>query len=158
MVESEKDPLGRLIYDTAQDIRNIAERYLCPFDLTVEQMHLLKNLTMDSGVTQKTLGAITNKTPANLTRLLDRLEGKTLIERRSDPGDRRAYLVFLTEKGMNLIKDIHDSFQEFSSSLHSGITDDMQQIVRTCLERMRVNIERMNRELKKNTLQNQVNP
>ncbi len=152
MTTCTEESLGRLIYDTAQEMRNIAEKYLYPFDMTMEQMHLLKHMSIDNGMTQKALGLIVNKTPANLTRLLDRLESKTLIERRADPGDRRAYLVFLTEKGTNLVKDLHDTFQGLSSNLVNGITEEMQQIVKICLKTMSANIERMNKEFKRNTL------
>ena len=147
-----EESLGRLIYQTAQDIHNMAEKILYPYDLTVEQMHLLKNMSVDKGITQKALGGMVNKTPANLTRILDRLEAKALIMRRPDASDRRAYLVFLTAKGMALVKDVHKTFQSFSDSMLSGINDEMQQLVRTGLKMMVENIEHMTLELKKDPL------
>ena len=48
-----EESLGRLIYHTAQDLRKMAEKILYPYDLTVEQMHLLKNMSVDAGITQK---------------------------------------------------------------------------------------------------------
>jgi len=145
-----EEALGRLIYDTAQDIRNISERYLYPFDLTVEQMHLLKKLSTDCGMTQKSLGSVVKKTPANLTRILDRLEGKLLIERRPDPGDRRVYLVFLTAKGKTLVQNVYDTFQDFSTKLLRGIDEEMQQVVRMCLKKMKTNMAQVDKELKRN--------
>jgi DNA-binding MarR family transcriptional regulator len=145
----EEEPIGRLVYYTAQDIRNMAEKILYPYDLTLEQMHLLKNLPLKSGITQKALGSIINKAPANLTRMLDRLETKTLIIRKPDPGDRRAYLIFLTDKGMDLTKQVHDTFQTFSSQLLQGIDLETQQTVRTCLNKMTQNIEQMALKFKK---------
>jgi DNA-binding MarR family transcriptional regulator len=149
MTLCKNEPLGRLIYYTAQDIRNMAEKILQPFDLTVEQMHLLKYMSVDTGLTQKGLGAMVNKSPANLTRILDRLEMKALIIRQPDPGDRRVYLVFLTDKGIALMQQVHETFQSFSSAMLQGISDEMQQIVKACLESMRVNIERMTLESEK---------
>jgi DNA-binding MarR family transcriptional regulator len=144
---SQEAPLGRRIYDTAQDIRNIAQRILNPYDLTVEQMHLLKNMSLDTGITQKALGDLVNKSPANLTRILDRLEMKALIARKPDPGDRRAYLVFLTASGMALVKDVEETFQNFSVRLMRGISDETVQIVTTCLKTISANIEQMTLEL-----------
>lgn len=146
-----EDSLGRLIYHTAQDIRKIAEKILYPYDLTVEQMHLLKNMSVDKGITQKALGGMVNKTPANLTRILDRLETKALILRRPDVSDRRFYLVLLTDKGMSLVKDVYETFQSFSDKLLHGMSDEMQQLVRACLEIMGQNIDQMTLELKKDT-------
>jgi DNA-binding MarR family transcriptional regulator len=144
-----EETLGRLIYHTAQDIRNMAEKILQPYDLTVEQMHLLKNLSVNAGITQKALGGMVNKTPANLTRMLDRLEMKSLIVRRPDPGDRRVYLVFLTDRGSALVIDVYETFQQFSIRMLKGIGDEMQQQVGSCLKTMATNIELMTVELKK---------
>jgi DNA-binding MarR family transcriptional regulator len=144
-----EDSLGRHIYHTAQDIRKMAEKILYPYDVTVEQMHLLKNISVDVGITQKALGGIVDKTPANLTRILDRLEAKALILKRTDSSDRRVYLVFLTDKGMSLVEDVHETFQSFSERILRGINEEMQQMVRSCLEIMGQNIEQMTLELKK---------
>jgi DNA-binding MarR family transcriptional regulator len=146
-----EESLGRLIYQTAQDIHNMAEKILYPYDLTVEQMHLLKNMSVDTGITQKALGEMVNKSPANLTRILDRLETKALIIRQPDLSDRRVYLVFLTDKGLALVKDVHETFQSFSDRMLRGISDEMQQLVRTCLKIMGENIEQMTLELQKDT-------
>jgi DNA-binding MarR family transcriptional regulator len=147
-----EESLGRLIYHTAQDLRKMAEKILYPYDLTVEQMHLLKNMSVDTGMTQKTLGGVVNKTPANLTRILDRLEAKALIMRRPDSTDRRVYLVFLTDKGMALVTDVQETFQSFSDRMVRGIGDEMQQLVRACLRKMAENIEQMTLELQKDTV------
>ncbi|MFH2090904.1 MAG: MarR family transcriptional regulator [Pseudomonadota bacterium] len=148
----EDEPIGRLIYFTARDIHKMAEKILSPYDLTVEQMHLLKNMSVESGLTQKALGQLVIKTPANLTRILDRLEIKTLIVRKPDSRDRRAYLVFLTDKGMDLVQQVHATFQRFSNQLLLGITPEMQKTVRTCLKTMVKNIEQMTLESKQETL------
>ena len=89
MIAFKEEPLGRRIYYTAQDIRNMVEKILQPYDLTVEQMLLLKNMSVDTGITQKALGGMVNKTPANLTRKLDRLEMKSLIVRQPEDNGRK---------------------------------------------------------------------
>jgi DNA-binding MarR family transcriptional regulator len=147
-----EESLGRLIYHTAQDIRKMAEKILYPYDITVEQMHLLKNMSIDAGLSQKTLGGIVGKTPANLTRILDRLETKALILRRPDRVDRRAYLVFLTDKGMALVKDVDEMFQSISDRIVRGISIEMQRQVRICLDKIGENIEKMTVEFKKDSL------
>ena len=136
-------PLGRLIYSTARDIHTMAEKILTPHGLTVEQMHLLKNVTSKNGMTQKMLGSAVDKTPANLTRILRRLETKDLIVRRPESGDRRENLVFLTGKGRDLVKDVHETFQLFSARMFNGISDETQRTVRSCMEKMQRNIKEM---------------
>jgi len=43
--------------------------------------------------------------PSGLTRLVDRLAAKGLVERRSDPEDARAALAYLTSKGRTVVRE-----------------------------------------------------
>ncbi|NNF47352.1 MAG: MarR family transcriptional regulator [Desulfofustis sp.] len=72
------------------------DRFLKPFDLTTEQLHLLKNLERQQGRTEREIGAATGKSAAITTRILDMLEKKNLIVRQENPEDRRSQLVLLT--------------------------------------------------------------
>ena len=88
MASCQTNSVGRLIYLTSQTMRNHVERVLKPFDLTGEQAHLLKNMDITRGRSQNELCELAGKNPANITRILDRLEKKELIVRRENPDDR----------------------------------------------------------------------
>jgi DNA-binding MarR family transcriptional regulator len=148
MNQPDQKTLGRMIYFMAQDIKNLAERVLAPYDLTLEQFQTLKVLSPTSGMTQRQLGLAINKNPANMTRILDRLEAKSLTVRQQDPADRRAYLIFLTDKGSALLDMVMVVFDRFSASVHEGLTGEMKQTTRKVLERMASNVERMAADLK----------
>lgn len=141
------ESLGRRIYLTAQDIKNFAEKLLQPYDLTIEQFHILKQLSRDSGLTQRELGNIVNKTPANITRILDRLETKRLIIRQNSKKDRRSTCVFLTDTGNTLINDVFATFESFSSQLTEGINQDEQQKMKAILDKIARNIQYMSQNL-----------
>lgn len=145
----DQQPLGRMIYFMAQDIRNIAEKVLAPYELTLEQFQTFKILSQNTGITQRQLGKETNKSPANMTRILDRLEMKSLIVRQADTNDRRVYLVFLTGKGQSLLKDVMEVFEQFSLQLHEGISKEMQEITKATLGIMSANITKMTAGVKK---------
>jgi DNA-binding MarR family transcriptional regulator len=145
----DEQPLGRMIYFMAQEIRNLAERVLAPYDLTLEQFQTLKTLSPTTGMTQRQLGLAINKNPANMTRILDRLEAKSLTMRQPDPEDRRAYLVFLTEKGRELLNEVKDVFAEFSAGVHKGISKEMKQTTRNVLGIMAANVAKMSAAQKK---------
>ena len=149
MARCDEEPLGRIIYYLAQDIRNLAEKVLAPYKLTVEQFQTLKILSPDTGLTQRQLGQETNKNPANMTRILDRLEAKSLIARRTDPNDRRVYLVCLTGKGQSLLNDVMGVVERFSARLHKGINTEMDQMARKVLKIMAANIAAMSAGLEK---------
>ena len=140
---TDTEPLGRLIYLTAQEIKNFAEKLLKPYDLTLEQFHLLKHMSQDSGMSQRRLGDLVNKTPANITRILDRLEQKNLIIRRSNPEDRRGTHVFLTIQGSRLLEEVFTIFESFSSQLTHGTTEKEQLIAKNVLNKIGRNIKSM---------------
>jgi DNA-binding MarR family transcriptional regulator len=150
MTECREDSLGRLIYFTAQDMTNFAEKILKPYALTLEQFHLLKNIDIDSGISQRQLGEVANKTPANMTRMLDRMEAKSLVVRQADPADRRASLVYLTAKGQALVVEVFGEFNSYSTGMLLGIDEAEQQIAREVLSKMAANVQAMTEELAKN--------
>ncbi len=67
-----EESLLQLISMTAQVMRSFADQWLKKYDLTLEQLHALKRMDLELGQTQSTLCSVTGKSPANITRLLDR--------------------------------------------------------------------------------------
>ena len=137
------EPLGRLIYDAAQDIKNFAEKILKPCGLTLEQFHLLKNMSREAGMSQRELGDLVNKSPANITRILDRLESKSLVKRLDNPEDRRTTVVLLTTRGEAQVQEGSSIFESFSSDLTGGITNNEQEMTRRVLAKLRSNLQSM---------------
>lgn len=141
------DPVCRLIYFTAQDMKNFAEKILSPYDFTIEQLHLLKHMSTETALSQRELGAIANKTAGNMTRILDRLEAKELIERRDNPQDRRASLVFLTAKGRKQVEKALEVFNSFTDTFLKGVSKEEEQVVRTALSKIQHNIQQMSEKI-----------
>jgi len=113
--------LMHLIVVTAQVMRNSADQWLKKYDVTMEQLHVLKQMDLDSGQTQNTLCSLTGKSAANITRLLDRLENKNYVIRRKNPEDRRASLVYLTKEGNRLREEVLDGFDTMRRELLADI-------------------------------------
>ena len=148
MAGYDEQPVGRMIYFMAQDIRNLAERILAPHDLTLEQFQTLKALSPTTGITQRQLCLAIKKNPANMTRILDRLEAKGFISRQQAPQDRRAYLVLLTKSGSLMMEEVDGVFEKFSAGIHQGLTAEMKRTTRKLLAIMAANAERMTAALK----------
>ena len=142
------ESLSRLIYETAQDIKNFAERILKPYGLTLEQFHLLKNMSAEVGMSQRELGDLVNKSPANITRILDRLESKSRIKRTSSPEDRRTTVVLLTPGGQEQVREVFGIFESFSSGLTADIPDNKQTITKDVLGRLSANLQSMSLKIK----------
>jgi DNA-binding MarR family transcriptional regulator len=75
-----------------------------------------------------------------MTKLLDRLEAKGLIERHPNPGDRRSVVIALTEHGRALAPRLAPVFGRITKQLFSGFSTDEIGVLTTMLERMRGNL------------------
>jgi DNA-binding MarR family transcriptional regulator len=85
----------RLVDRLKQDIREVAEEV----GLSVAQLDVLRRLRHQGPSPMRRLAEQMHCEASNLTGLVDRLEGRGLVERRPDPGDRRVRLLALTEAG-----------------------------------------------------------
>ena len=80
--------------------RRLVEEQLAASGLTDATWTPLIHLrAWGDGVTQKELAERVGLDSSSLVRLLDILEGKSLVERRADSADRRSKRIFLTTEG-----------------------------------------------------------
>jgi DNA-binding MarR family transcriptional regulator len=147
MGSCQDESIGRLIYKTSQIMRNYAEKLLNPYDLTVEQFHLLKQTSLDNGISQNKICQLVEKKPANITRILDRLEKKKWVRRQPNPSDRRSSLVFLTEEGERIIDEVSSLFESYSGWFVEGISLEDEAIFRSVLEKINNNLNKLTDEI-----------
>jgi DNA-binding MarR family transcriptional regulator len=69
------------------------------YELTPPQFSVLAFLWQQDGLTQTELSEKAQIDRTTLGGLIDRLEKIGMVQRRAHPSDRRAHLVYLTEKG-----------------------------------------------------------
>jgi len=143
MASCDEQPIGRLLYLTAQTMTVHAEKVLKPYDLTVEQLHLLKNMEEETALSQQQLCEIVQKSAANVTRILDRLERKGCVRREKNPADRRSILLFLTDQGRELIAEVTIILESFSEQLTRGISSQEQALFTRLLYTMQDNLGRL---------------
>jgi MarR family transcriptional regulator for hemolysin len=84
-----------LLSDVARLLRTYADHEARQFGMTRAQWAVLFRVERTEGLKQSELADILDLQPITLTRLIDRLCENGLIERRSDPNDRRAKRLFL---------------------------------------------------------------
>ncbi len=71
-------------------------------EMTFEMLQIMHALWLDQGISQQTLAFNTVRDKASLTSLINNLEKKGLVERKSIATDGRSKLIFLSEKGEEL--------------------------------------------------------
>ncbi|WP_234734917.1 MarR family winged helix-turn-helix transcriptional regulator [Tellurirhabdus bombi] len=86
---------------TIKKIRNALQKRFneAGFDLTVDQWVLMDHVARNPGISQNTLSELTTKDAPTVTRIIDLLTKKKLVERRMAEDDRRKFLIHLTDIG-----------------------------------------------------------
>jgi DNA-binding MarR family transcriptional regulator len=90
--------LGILLHDVARLMRRRFDKRAGRLGLTRAQWAVIVQLKRQEGVNQATLADVLDVTQITLARLVDRLEAAGWVERRAHPADRRANLLYLTDK------------------------------------------------------------
>jgi DNA-binding MarR family transcriptional regulator len=110
--------------------------------VTRPQWQVLSLLSFNGGIHQGGLADLLEVEPITLGRMIDRLQDAQLVERRPDPTDRRAWRLFLTDKGQGLLDDLHPFALETYETALEGVDEEGRAAVMTVLARMRANLSR----------------
>jgi DNA-binding MarR family transcriptional regulator len=89
----------------AQASAGFAER-LAPLNLTPPHVGILRVINEAGGLSQQALGERLGMFPSRLVVVLDELEQRGLVERRTNPADRRSHALHLTEAGHKSLEEI----------------------------------------------------
>ena len=108
--------------------------------LTLPQCKTLTSLSRNEGVSQKRLAELVEVDPMTLVRILDRMEADGWVQRRSDPVDRRARSLVVTQKARPILEEILRLAQITRSEVLAGISDAERTQLVDLLERMHANL------------------
>lgn len=97
---------GFLLHEAARLFRQDFNRRAEQLGMTQVQCRALARLARNQGINQVALAEILEIQPMTLVRLIDRLAASGLVERRPDPKDRRAQLLFLTDAATPVLDQI----------------------------------------------------
>ena len=110
-----------LLNDVARMIRTLADQEARRFGMTRAQWGVLFRLERSEGLKQSELAQLLEIQPITLTRLIDRLCDNGLIERRSDPNDRRAKRLFLTPAARPLLDRLNKLSTDMMTRVLEGV-------------------------------------
>ena len=136
-----EESLGFVLNRTAAKMKNNLNQSFKPFDVTTEQWRILNRLWEKDGVSQRELSEKSCKDQPNVTRILDKLEEKEFIERQPDPEDRRASLVYLTDRGRDLKAKLVPVALENLDKALKGVNTNEVELVKALLNRIFCNLE-----------------
>ncbi len=110
-------------------------------DLSKEQFIVLKYLNDKDGLIQNDLAFVTNRSKTALTRLIQTMEKKNLVFRKSSSSDLRVNHVYLTDNGRETWEKAYPHFQWIDTELQKGISEEALQTVRETMEQIQQNIK-----------------
>lgn len=109
-------------------------------DITPEQWAVLIRLWERDGQPQSELSESTFRDAPTMSRIIDGLEGRGVLERRAHPDDGRVRLVHLTRAGKALEKKLVPLAEKMVRELVAGIDDRALVTTRNTLRAMFANL------------------
>ncbi|HEX2180099.1 MAG TPA: MarR family winged helix-turn-helix transcriptional regulator [Actinomycetota bacterium] len=85
---------------------------------------LLRLVAAEEGKSQLSLGKRMRLPPSRMVAFVDELEGLGLLERRSNPEDRRMRALYLTGKGRRMLETVMTVSAEHEAELTRGLQPD----------------------------------
>nr|WP_314444686.1 MarR family transcriptional regulator [uncultured Sphingomonas sp.] len=137
------EPLAWDIGETAHALRRAFDRRAAELGITRAQWRVLARLDLQPGQRQVDLAERMDIEPITLCRIVDKLEEAGLVERRRDPGDRRAWQLYLCESAAPLVAKLHALADSFSTEIFGTIDPAEIERTRALLATVRTNITGM---------------
>lgn len=120
-------------------ITKMAEEEFAPTGLTPMYGYLIRLVNGAPGISQKELSDKLYVAPSTLTRFIDKLEGKQLVERKVHG---KTVLVYPTEKGQRLEETIRQASRNFRDRYEAVLGTEASKRMSEQLETTSENLER----------------
>lgn len=104
--EAADESLADAFWSVARRLRETSQETLAPWDITPAHLRALRVLKRHGTMRLSELSDHLRIAPRSTTEVVDALESRGLVQRRPDPGDRRATLAELTEHGGSVLDAI----------------------------------------------------
>lgn len=148
MFESYDQNVGNFTNLVSKKLVYYLNSQLTDFDITAEQWQVLLKLSNQNNINQKVLSQLVNKDQPTLTRMLDILQRKALVERQASKEDRRSFCIHITEKGLALTEKLIPYIEDIFKNILNGISEKELDIYVDVLTKIDKNISNIELEKK----------
>ena len=132
------------IFYTSTRLKKKAQEFFLDAGITDVQFNVLMLLFHNSddsgGMCQAELSRMLLVNRANITSLVDRMEKADLVERSSQPGDRRLKVIKLTKHGRSLVLRLEESYMSEVRAIMSALSDRELDTLLHSLEKIRAKL------------------
>ena len=137
--------IGFLIHEVARLMRKRFEHNARNSGLTRSQWQAVACLSKHEGIHQAALAELLEIEPITLVRILDKLEDRGLIERRTHGTDRRIWLLFLKDAARPLLADMQPIAEATRAEALEGVSQENRDRLFDTLNLMKTNLMAANR-------------
>ncbi len=109
---ADDETLGEAFWAVARQLREVSQETLAPWDISPSHLRALRVLRRHGVMRLSELSDRLHIAPRSTTEVIDALESRGLVQRRPDPGDRRATLVEVTGHGASVLDAIRGTEAE----------------------------------------------
>lgn len=88
------------------------------------------------GIRQKAIIDKVGLGQSSVSELINKLEDDGYVERKVDPSDKRATLLFLTEKGQARALEVEDERKEFFSEIFAKLTEEEKETLSAIMDKL----------------------
>ncbi len=128
------------IMATARAIRQSYDQRFSDLDLNLSEASVLAYVAEHGALSQTQIAKSLGLGRAATGALIDALEGRALVQRQTDPDDRRVWLVEITIAGKELLEEVYVRDQILRKQLRNGITRQERQQLAAVLVRLGNNL------------------
>jgi len=114
--------IGYLLADNSRLARWSFDQQVREIGVTGPQARLLLTLNRRPGENQGFYAEQLEVEPITLCRMVDRLEEVSMVERRPDPRDRRAWQLHLTGKSQKVVEKLQQRVDSLVEDMLAGLT------------------------------------
>lgn len=132
--------IGYDICYTARKIYQYIGKQIINFDITPEQLIVLKELAKKEGISQKELSIRLDKDQNTVKAMIDKLEVKSFIKRKENKLDKRAFSLYLTEKAKKELPIIENYENQVLDTIVKELNPNDAEIIKNTLKKIRSNI------------------
>ena len=125
-----------MIYQLKKNLRRKVNSVIGDEDVTYEQFEVLNCLTAGEGMKQKDISRKLDKDPATLTKMLTTLEKKNYVVRGMSEKDRRVSNVYITDTGVQKVKDINDIVEVLNDLVMEDFTNKNKTLFKEMVYKM----------------------
>lgn len=135
-----------LLADVGRMLRTHVDQLARAEGMTRAQWAILARLECRPGMSQNELAQMIDVEPITVARLIDRLEGHGMVERRADPTDRRVRRLHLKPEADAVLKRIAAARTSIHTMLVNGIAPDALKTTTDSLLKMRETLAELRTE------------